>query len=226
MHINIRPMDPVPVVLVHGALRSRAGMAPTAAYLRRRGFDARCFGYRARLDRIEEHAARLEDFLDRWLGGGSRPPTLGFLTHSMGGLVVRSYLGRPAREAQSTRQRVVMLAPPNGGAHLADRYRDRGWFRAVYGAAAVELTSAAAAELPGPPRSAALLILAGGRGDDRGYHPLIPGDNDGLVGLDETRLPGHDPIFVGGIHGLLQWRRDVLDRAVRFLGPEEPEPLA
>ena len=33
-------------------------------------------------------------------------------------------------------------------------------------------------------------ILAGGKGDDRGYNPLIPGDDDAVVTVESTRLAG------------------------------------
>jgi hypothetical protein len=62
-----------------------------------------------------------------------------------------------------------------------------------------------------------VLVLAGGRGDPRGYNPLLSGDDDGVVAVDEMRLPGVEPTVVGGIHGLLQWRPSVLERAAAFL---------
>ena len=43
-----------------------------------------------------------------------------------------------------------------------------------------------------------MLVLAGGRGDIRGYNPKIPGDDDGVVGVEEMSLPGAAPRFVGG----------------------------
>jgi pimeloyl-ACP methyl ester carboxylesterase len=211
----------MPVVLIHGALRSRAGLAPVAWYLRRFGLDARPFGYDTRGASLEAHGEALERFIDEWRGaraeGEAGLPRLGILTHSMGGLVARAYLARRGAQAQSARQRLVMLAPPNRGAWLAQRFRDFAPFRWLYGAAAEELLPERAAELPVPPPSADVLIIAGGRGDERGYLRAIPGDNDGLVGVDETHLPGIAPVMVRGAHSLLQWRRDVLRDAARFL---------
>jgi len=206
-----------PVVVIHGALRSRAGLWPIVRFLRKAGFDARAFGYATRSESLEQHGERLERFVDDWLMG--QVPVMGILTHSMGGLVARAYLARAGAARQSQAQRLVMLAPPNQGAVLAARMRGFSPFRWLYGLAAEELQPERVARLPTPPASAAVLVLAGGRpGSEVGYTRRIPGNNDGLVSVAETALPGIDPEFVGGVHSTLQWRRDVLGRAAQFLG--------
>lgn len=205
-----------PVVLLHGALRSRVGLWPTAQWLRRRGLDARAFGYATRRGSLAGHGDALAQFLDAW-GLDGATPVLGFLTHSMGGLVVRAYLQRHAgRHAQ--RHRVVMLSPPNRGAELAERHRDNPLMRWAYGDAAEQLRPSAVQRMPGPPEGTAVLVLAGARGDGRGYNPLISsGDDDGVVGVAEMGLPGVEPTVVGGLHAFLQWRPAVLERAAAFL---------
>lgn len=208
--------EPVPVVLLHGALRSAIGMRPTARFLARHGFEPRSFNYATRRRSLEQHAEQLEAEIRSWLVGRA-PAVIGLLTHSMGGLVARALLARPSLHEFAPRQRLVMLAPPNRGAALAVRNRDFGPFRWLYGQAAVELQPPRVAELPAPPSSCATLILIGGTGDGRGYNRRIQGDDDGVVASDETTLPGLDPEFVGGVHSTLQWRRDVLTRAAAFL---------
>lgn len=204
----------MPVVLVHGALRGRPGLLPTAAYLRRRGFEPRVFGYRTRADGIDGAARRLERALAGWMPGGA--PAIGFVTHSMGGLVVRQYLAEsPAPAAQV---RVVMLAPPNQGSAVAEAWAGRGAFHALYGAAAEELRPARVQRRPALPPGTDLLVLAGGRRDGGpGFNRLVPGNDDGLVGVEETRLGEVEPLLVGGTHTFLQWRLDVLERAATFL---------
>lgn len=211
---------PIPVVVIHGALRSRVGLWPVVQFLRRRGFRAAAFGYATRRDSLERHAERLEAFLDDWLEG-QVAPTLGILTHSMGGLVARAYLARPGAARQALRQRVAMLAPPNQGAALAARFRGFRPFHWLYGQAAEILQPARAAALPPPPASAEVLILAGGKREgERGYSRWIAGNNDGLVGVAETALPGIAPELVYGAHSFLQWRPAVLARAAAFLAGE------
>lgn len=209
-------MERIPVVLLHGALRSSVGMLPTARALRRRGFEARGFDYATRRLSLDEHAEQLEQDIRAWLGE-RRPDTLGLLTHSMGGLVARALLARPSVHELAPRQRLVMLAPPNQGAALAVRNRAFVPFRVLYGKAADELQPERVGALAVPPASCSTLILVGGTGDGRGYNPLIPGDDDGVVGSDEARLPEIEPEFVGGVHSTLQWRADVIERAAAFL---------
>jgi pimeloyl-ACP methyl ester carboxylesterase len=212
-----------PVVLIHGALRSRAGMWPTALALRRLGFDARVFGYATRRAGLDQHARELVGFIDRWQG--ARPwPVLGIVTHSMGGLVARAYLGLEEARAQSVAQRLVMIAPPNRGAHLAGLMRGWAPFHWIYGHAAAELQPDRVARLATPPVSTDVLLIAGGRpSGDRGYLGLIPGNNDGLVGIAETRIddrPELEPELVPSSHSWLQWRPRVIRRAAAFLGGE------
>ena len=207
--------DPLPVILLHGALRSPLGMAPTARMLRAHGFEARCFGYATRRRSLADHAAVLEQEIEAWLG--TRHSTIGLLTHSMGGLVARALLARPGMATIAPRQRLVMLAPPNRGATLAAHNRDFLPFAWLYGHAASELQPERVEVLPPPPPSCSTLILIGGTGDGRGYNPRINGDDDGVVASAETGLPGLDPEFVGGLHSTLQWRAGVIDRAARFL---------
>ena len=204
-----------PVILIHGALRGRAGLLPTAAYLRGKGLRARPFAYETRRETLEQHGERLERFIDDWLG--ERTETLGFLTHSMGGLVARAYLARARVAEQSDRQRLVMLAPPNRGSQLAAQNRDRQAFRWLYGRATDELGRERVEQLPAPPESCGVLILAGGSGDGRGFNPRIEGDDDGVVSVEETAMDGVAPELVGGVHSFLQWRPAVLGRAIEFL---------
>jgi len=206
-----------PVVLLHGALRSTLGLWPTARWLRRRGLLAMPFGYPTRRGTLDDHA----DALARWLDGRLPVPVpvLGLLTHSMGGLVARAYLERHAQR-HARRHRVVMLSPPNRGAQLAEAHRSNPFMRWLYGDAAEQLRPGAVQRMPALPAEADVLVLAGGRGDPRGFNRRIDGDDDGLVAVEEMRLPGVEPTMVGGVHSWLQWRPQVLERAAAFLRGE------
>lgn len=204
-----------PVVLIHGALRSRLGLWPTAHWLRRRGLWATPFGYPTRKGDLAAHGDALCRWLDEHLEGAV-VPVLGVITHSMGGLVVRSYLQRHGQR-HAEHHRIVMLSPPNRGATLAERNRNNPMMKLLYGDAAAELRPHRVKMLPDLPDHADALVLAGGRGDRRGYNPSIEGDDDGVVAVGEMGLPSVEPTFIGGLHAWLQWRPSVLARAAEFL---------
>ncbi len=208
-----------PVLCIHGALRSRLGMWPTALYLRRLGFDARTFGYATRTGGLQDHARALDACIRAWLPEDL--PRIGFITHSMGGLVVRAWL---AHFAPSVAVRVAMLSPPNQGSALARANADNPLFRMLYGDAARVLLEPGFPGLPPAVDNAEVLVLAGGRGSPQGYNRALHGDNDGVVAVEEMSLPGMPMEFVGGVHGVLQWTPSILQRAASFLRPTEETP--
>lgn len=206
--------EPIPVVLLHGALRSRAGLWPTAKWLERQGFVVRTFGYPTRRGTLVDHGRALGRFVRQWLG--TPPPVLGFVAHSMGGPVVRAWLGQSDEEERGPCQRVVMLGPPNRGSALARMNVENPLFRWLYGDAALQLADDLGASLPPLPRSTRALVLAGGNGG-RGFNRAIEGDDDGVVAVAEMGLPGLEPERIGGLHAFLQWNPRFLHRAAAFL---------
>ena len=78
-------------------------------------------------------------------------------------------------------------------------------------------------------------MISGARGTPGGFNPLVPGDDDGTVALESTRLPGaRDFLTVRAMHSFMMREQDVIDATVRFLktgalretGETEPVPMA
>ena len=173
------------VLVLHGILGFKQSVADMEAGLRAAGFDAVAVNYPSTRRTLAQHAEQLAELLARTEGAD----TVSFVSHSMGGLVVRQLLARPhAWQHRLRTHRVVMIAPPSQGAHLADRLAHMSAYNLVLGDGGGGLTTAAARALPAPPVSFG--IIAGGRGDGAGLNPLLPGDDDGLVGVTETDLAG------------------------------------
>jgi hypothetical protein len=60
-------------------------------------------------------------------------------------------------------------------------------------------------------------VLAGGKGDGKGYNPLLPGDDDGVITVDSTRLPGaRDFRLVPVLHSFFMNDKRVHEYANRF----------
>lgn len=202
------------IVLVHGLGRTPRSLWLVALFARQRGYHVIAWGYPSRRGTIDDHAAALDRQLTATLR--ALPGRVHFVTHSLGALLVRAYLGTVALPALG---RVVMLAPPNQGSEVADRLRGSWAFRWMTGPVGQELgtgVDGAAARLP--TLAAEVGVIAG----DRCVNPLfgrwIGGPNDGKVAVARTRLPGmRDHIVVRAGHTLLPWRPRVIQQVFAFL---------
>ena len=120
------------------------------------------------------------------------------VTYSMGGLLIRALLTLFPDTPINT---LVMIAPPNQGAEMADFVRrwiplhELGWDPLA------PLVPEAQGELNEPPSHIKVGIIAGKKGNGIGYTPFLAEDNDGKVCLSETKLQReHAWIVVKGRH--------------------------
>jgi len=112
----------------------------------------------------------------------------------LGNLVVRHWLGDLAEQQRTLPAgqkfgRMVMLAPPNDHPQIAAKLLSTDLATLFTGPASEQLATGwneLAPKLATPPFEFG--IIAGGRGAERGYNPLLPGDNDGVVTVASTRL--------------------------------------
>ena len=202
------------VILLHGALRSTLSMKRVEQHLEKEGFAVIQFGYPSRKKPIEIHAENLDVFLDSLNFDSTQK--VHFVTHSMGSLITRYFLSHfdfpnPGR--------FVMLGPPNQGSTMADIMQENPVFRWLYGPPGMQFLTAdsAFAKNAGIPRRE-FGIIAGGKSDEKGWNPLIPGDDDGTVSVQQTKLDGmKDFIVVRNLHTLLLWDGDVMEQISAFL---------
>lgn len=214
---GLPPMAGKACLLIHGIGRSSKSMAPLAEPLRREGYLVVPFDYPSTRLSIEESA----DYLRQVVRSLEGVDQIDFVVHSMGGLLVRSSLAKTedAPEPDPRYRRLVMLGVPNHGARMADLVERQPLYRLIYGRAGGQLVGREnpfITELPIPAFEFA--VIAGARGTGDGYNPLIPGDDDGTVRVEETRLPGAtDFMTVPAIHSFLMNNPAVIDASLRFL---------
>ena len=126
-----------------------------------------------------------------------------------------------------------MIAPPNHGSIAATRLSDSTAFQVVFGESGRQLGDRwkELEKRLATPR-VEFGIIAGGIGNNIGLNPLLPGDDDGRITVETTRLAGAaDFRVVSSLHELIAHDPRVLDFTLRFLeeghfvSPEEATPL-
>lgn len=195
---NLNPDTGHAVIYLHGIGRTSRSMRSILDAMPADGFVHVPFEYPSTRVPIQQAAGYLHSLIES-LTDVSK---ISFVVHSMGGLVVRRYL----KDHSDPRiHRMVMLGTPNRGAELADMLKRNMIFQTVYGPAGQELVTdpdGTIAALPTPDFEFG--IIAGGKGDDRGFNPLLPGDDDGTVTITSARLAGaSDFLRIPKIHSIL-----------------------
>lgn len=102
------------VLLLHGLFASRRSMKLLEDTIRNQGYRVLNWGYPTWWHSTESHVSRLLPLLDE-LQANPQVRSINFVTHSMGGILVRFALHA---SHYSKARRFVMLAPPNRGSHL------------------------------------------------------------------------------------------------------------
>jgi len=199
------------VVLLHGIGRTAGSMSVPAARLAEKGYAISNIDYPSRSAPIASLAGLINERLNA--ENVSACAKLHFVTHSMGGLIVRQLVKdfRP-----SNLGRVVMLAPPNQGSEVADFWGNNFLFKRVYGPAGQDLRTR---NRRFGPVDFPLGVIAGTKSIDPVSSLLLSGPNDGKVTVDSTKVEGMtDHIVLPVNHTFLMRDARVLKQIETFLG--------
>ncbi len=229
---GLPPMKGKAVIVLHGLFRSRNSMDSLCDYLAEHGgYEIFNVTYPSTRDEIGEHARSLAHIIDNLDG----IEELNFVGHSMGNIIIRHYLGDLQRQAAEKNQdstapnaertrrpafhRFVMLAPPNHEAQMATAFGDNFLYKTISGQSGQQLGRQwkdFECKLAVPDFEFA--IIAGGKNSDKGYNPLLSGDNDGTITVESAKLPGaRDFIVLPVLHTFIMNDSKVQELTLQFL---------
>ncbi len=202
------------VVLLHGLARTGASMKPVERRLIDEGYRVVNITYPSRSHDIDSLTSIVTTQIREAVPDTTE--SLDFVTHSMGGIVLRALAMHPP----SLRiRRTVMIAPPHHGSEIVDQTGDWWLFEALVGPAGRELgTDGDSAPQRLPPPDFEFGVIAGSGEPSPVFSDILPGDDDGRVSVASTRIEGMaDHIVLSHGHTSLLWSVRCHDQIVAFL---------
>ena len=201
------------VVLLHGLARSPQSMAKMERCLEKEGYRVLNVGYPSRKFTVQQLSAIVRDKITNNVEGNER---VHFVTHSMGGIVVR-YIQQyfPIKNIG----RVVMLSPPNQGSEVVDKLGSFKVFEWINGPAGLQLrTSKGSLILELEAVDFELGIITGDRSINWILSCMIPGDDDGKVSIENAKVDGmSDFKVVHSTHPFIMKNKKVIGNVSTFL---------
>ncbi len=201
------------VILLHGIARSSSHMDDIERYLESKGYTVFNLDYPSTKHPLNELAAMVAREIRETMDP-SKP--VHFVGYSMGGILARIVLNQYRPDNLG---RVVQLASPNGGSEVADFLKENWIFETVYGPAGQQLVTNGAGldELMGKV-DYPMGVVAGNASIDPVSSAIIPGEDDGKVSVESTKVIGmRDHITVPANHSFFPQTRSVHEQAYHFL---------
>jgi pimeloyl-ACP methyl ester carboxylesterase len=201
------------VILLHGLVRTEKSMHKLEQALVKKGYCVQNIRYASTRNGIEKLAvAAIAPALAACPAGQK----VHFVTHSLGGILVRQFLLHHDIENLG---RVVMLGPPNKGTEVVDKLQDFPGFYFIHGEVGLELGTG---ETSVPNRLGQanfdLGIIAGTRSINLILSSMIPGTDDGKVSVENTKLEGmSDHLEMEVTHPFMMRNSKVIEQVIHYL---------
>ena len=204
------------VVLLHGLARTSMSMNKMERELEAAGYLTANIDYPSRDHTVEELADMVVPEGLAACREQSGPDTIHFVTHSLGGILVRQYL---QQHEVPELGRVVMLGPPNQGSAAVDELRDVPGFDWLNGPAGKQLGKGEnSVPLKLGPANFELGVIAGNRTIDPITSAVLENPDDGRVSVEDTKLDGMaDFVVVEHSHAFMMRMQRTIQLTKAFL---------
>jgi len=213
MSLNAKPKNES-VILLHGLGDVKLSMLKLESALKDEGYTTINIGYSSTGETIESLAEKeLSRVVERYKKIGFEK--IHFVTHSMGGLIVRCYLQEHMLPKGS---RIVMLSPPNHGSEIADYFQKSKFYKLIVGDVGQELATDSNILSELKPIVPEVGIIAGNKSSNPYFSKIIPGEDDGRVAVDNTKLTEmKDFLIVHSTHLTIKYNDEVIKQTIFFL---------
>lgn len=205
------------VVLLHGLARTNRSFNKMESVLKDSGYCVINYNYPSTKYKIEKLA---EDAISQAIEEIPDSSTIHFVTHSLGGILVRQYLENHLIEKMGN---VVMLGPPNKGSQVIDKIHMLPGFNLLNGEAGYQLgTGENSVPNKLGPADFNVGIIAGTRSINLILSTMLPDTDDGKVTVENTRLEGMtDHITLPITHPMMMRNNTVIQQVLYFLKHSE-----
>ncbi|MEG0037107.1 MAG: hypothetical protein RSB82_02820 [Victivallaceae bacterium] len=189
-HISSLESQKESVVCIHAFLRSYTSLKPIGRVMDKENYEVFLWNYETRKFTLEGHADNLVKLLKKIAQLKPGVP-INFVTHSIGGVILRVALSRDDCPEEAKKGRAVLMAPPNAGSELARRYKCVGIVQFVFGGKLGRQLLTYEPEqmlsIAQIPDSVDVLVISG-RKKSRFIPFKMKDENDGKVRIKETLL--------------------------------------
>ena len=200
------------VVLVHGFGRSPKAMSDFGEFLESKGYQVYRVGYSSLTQDIEGIKEEFSKKVDKFII--STDDRVHFVGHSMGGLLIRSYLGEKTPRGLGN---VVIMGSPSKGTPVVDHYKKK-WYFSLAGPALKSLSASGSKFLKSLKKPDYNLGVIAGVVDRPSKEHILPGKDDGLVPFESTKVEGSKDFMVFNVsHYMLRYDQHVMDQVHFFL---------
>lgn len=203
------------VILIHGLNHTSKSMNKIAKALDDLRYSVLKFDYPSRKHSIDI----LSDcFLHEYIREHcvDKNKKIHFVTHSMGGIVLRRYL---RDNTLNNLGRTVMIAPPNHGSEIATTLKDWYIFK-FFGPAGQQLCTGKKSYLNLLPKKVNfdVGVISGNKSINPLSYFLIKKENDGIVSVSSTKVMGmQDHVILDASHFFILFNEETISNIVSFL---------